>query len=60
VEKSERNSDIEKEQTESIDLKHKHKRRVRRVQESIATDLSRIQYLMSSCSMLICFTYKNL
>lgn len=60
MEKSERDSDIEKEQTESIDLKHKHKRRVERVQESIAADLSRIQYLMPSCSMLTCFTYKDL
>jgi len=30
VEKSERDSDIEQKQTESIDLKHKHKRRMRK------------------------------
>jgi hypothetical protein len=60
VEKSERDSDIEEEQTESIDLKHRHKRRVGRVQESIAAGLPRIQYLMPSCSMLACFTYKDL
>lgn len=57
VEKSERDSDIEEEQTESIDLKHKHKSRV---QESIAAGLPRIQYLMPSYLMLACFTYKDL
>lgn len=36
MKKSKRNNDIEKEQVESIDLKHKHKRRVKRVQKSIA------------------------